>query len=163
MEKSKTVYIETSVVSYLTARPSRDVSAAGRQFDTHEWWDTQRHHYELYTSEMTIEEAEKGHPDAARRRLEALDGIITLVVSQEALDLADTLISRRGLPPNAENDAIHIAVAAVNDIDYLLTWNYHHIANATTMPLIREICRRQDYRSLEIVTPNQLIGGFDIG
>ncbi len=157
----RTVYIETSVVSYLTARATSNLLAAAWQAATTEWWDTHRSIFELYTSALTVEEAGRGHREAAARRLEALDGIAMLPITEAVIELSDALIHGRVLPPNAQNDAVHIAVSAVHDITYLLTWNFRHIANAETRPLIREVCTRQGYNSPEICTPSELMGGAE--
>jgi predicted nucleic acid-binding protein len=117
----KTVYIETSIPSYLTARPSRDVRAAAWQQITVQWWEEARADYELFTSELVIVEASPGNPEAAARRLEALQGIVELPIDQEVQELAEQLIAKGGIPPAAEADALHVAVATVHRIDYLLT------------------------------------------
>ena len=121
-DNDKTVFIETSVVSYLTARATSNLLAAAWQTATAEWWDMHRPRFELRTSALTIEEAERGHQEAAAQRLEALDGTAMLPITEAAVTFADTLIRRRALPANAQNDAIHIAVSAVHGVDYLLTW-----------------------------------------
>ena len=132
----KTVYVETSVASYLTARATSNLLAAAWQSATAEWWDTHRPRFELRTSALTLEEAGRGHQDAAARRLEALDGIAMLPITEAMVTLADTLIRGRALPTSAQNDAIHIAVSAMHGVDYLLTWNFRHLANAETRPLL---------------------------
>lgn len=158
---SKTVYVETSVVSYLTARAANDLLAAAWQTATAEWWDTHKSRFELRTSALTIEEAGRGHPEAAARRLEALDRIPILPISEAAVTLADALIRRRALPASAQNDAIHIAVSAVHGVDYLLTWNFRHLANAETRPLVRKVCEQHGYAGPEICTPSELMGGTE--
>ena len=162
MTIDKTVYIETSVVSHLTARRTSNVFVVARQIATTEWWDTQSTHFELCTSAMTIEEAERVHPEAVARRLEALDGMTLLPITDAVDVLADTLIHGRAVPYNARNDAVHITVSAVHNIAYLLTWKVRHIANAVTRPLIGEVCEQHGYRSPVICTPNELMGGHDV-
>jgi predicted nucleic acid-binding protein len=135
----KTVYIETSIPSYLTARPSRDIRAAAWQQITSQWWDEARHDYELFTSELVVVEASAGDPAAAARRLQALQGVAELQIDREVQELAEALIAKGGVPAGAEADALHIAVATVHRIDYLLTWNFRHIDNAATKLLIRVI------------------------
>jgi predicted nucleic acid-binding protein len=153
----KTVYIETSIPSYLTARPSRDIRAAAWQQITCQWWDEVRGHYELFTSELVIAEAAAGNPEAAARRLAVLQQISELPIDEEAQKLAEQLISKGGFPATAEADALHVAVAAVHRIDYLLTWNFRHIDNATTKPMMRSICSDAGYSCPEICTPMELI------
>ncbi len=130
------VYIETTVVSYLTARPSRDLVIAAHQQITHEWWDSHRGDYELCTSEIVFREAGAGDPQAAQERLDVLKDILLLETRQEAQNLAKELVRAGALPAKAFEDALHIAVAADQRIPYLLTWNLRHMANATMRPLI---------------------------
>jgi predicted nucleic acid-binding protein len=153
----KSVYIETSILSYLTARPSRDVRAAAWQQLTVQWWDAARRRYELYTSEIVVAEAREGDPSAAERRFEAVRGIPELVVDAEDESLAAKLIVGGGFPPAAELDALHVALAAVHAVDFLLTWNCRHINNADTKPAIRSICALAGYVCPEICTPQELL------
>ncbi len=151
------IYLETSIPSYLTARPTRDIRAAAWQQITGQWWDEARAGYDLFTSELVIVEASGGNPEAAARRLDALRGIAELPIDEETQVLAAQLIANGGIPASAEADALHIAVAAVHRIDYLLTWNCRHIDNATKKPIIRAICSRLGYSCPEICTPMELL------
>ena len=153
---AKSVYIETSIASYLTARPSRDVWAAAWQQITSQWWEDVRPDYDLFASELVIVEVSADNPEAAARRLEALQGIPELSIDEEVKELADQLISKSGFPPGAEADALHVAVATVHRIDYLLTWNFRHIDNAAKKPIIRSICVAAGYSYPEICTPMEL-------
>jgi len=153
----KSVYIETSIPSYLTARPSRDVRAAAWQEITTEWWDSARQDYEIFTSELTIIEASAGNQEAAERRLLVLLEIPELKIDEEVQELAELLILKGGIPTSAEADALHVAVAAVHRIDYLLTWNCRHIDNAKNKPIIRAICIAAGYPYPEICTPMELL------
>nr|VFK34662.1 MAG: PIN domain-containing protein [Candidatus Kentron sp. LPFa] len=153
----KTVYIETSIPSYLTARPSRDVRVAAWQQITGQWWNEALADYDLFTSELVIAEASDGNPEAAARRLEALRGMTELPVDKEVRWLAEQLMSKGGVPSTAQIDALHIAVAAVHRIDYLLTWNFRHMDNATKKPIIRSICTTVGYSCPEICTPMELL------
>lgn len=153
----QTVYIETTVPSYLTAWPSRDVVRVGEQQVTRDWWD-RRSAYELRVSSLVILECKAGDAEAAARRLAALDGIPVLSQTSEAEVLAATLLREVPLPARAAADALHIAVAAVNGIAYLVTWNCTHIANATLRPQIEEVCRRSGYEPPVICTPKELLG-----
>ena len=150
------VYIETTFVSYLTARPSRDVVIAGHQQSTHEWWDTCRADYELCASELVFREAEGGDPDAARERLDVLKAMILLQTRPEALALAEELVQAGALPAKAADDALHIAIAADQKIAYLLTWNLRHMANATMRSLIETVCAGKGYKAPIICTPEEL-------
>lgn len=152
-----TVYIETSVLSYLAARPSNDLRAMSNQATTLEWWETQKPKYELVVSEFVIAEAGLGNPEAAERRLAAIEGILELQATEAVRVLGRALISRSALPAKAEIDAYHVAIAAVNGIEYLLTWNCTHIANAITRPKIEATCRALGYEPPVICTPDELM------
>jgi predicted nucleic acid-binding protein len=158
----KSVYLETSVSSYLTARPSRDVRAAAWQELTVQWWDTTRQRYELYISEIVVAEAREGDPAAAERRLAILRGIPELVVDGEVEILAAKLLADGGFPATAAIDALHVALAAVHGMDFLLTWNCRHINNADTKPRIRTICTLAGYTCPEICTPQELLSEEDV-
>jgi hypothetical protein len=141
------VYIETTFASYLTARASRDVVIAGHQQSTHEWWDDYRGDYQLCTSELVLQEAGGGDPQAAQERLDKLKDMILLATRQEARDLAKELVQAGALPAKAFEDALHIAIAADQKIPYLLTWNLRHMANATMRPLIETVCAKNGYKA----------------
>lgn len=150
------VYIETTFVSYLTARPSRDVVIAGHQQSTHEWWDQSRRDYELCTSQLVLQEAGAGDPQAAQERLAILKAMVLLDTTPEAIVLASELVRSGSLPDKAADDALHIAIAAHQKIPYLLTWNCRHMANATIRPAIEAVCARMGYKVPIICTPEEL-------
>ena len=152
------VYIETTIVSYLTARLSRDLIIAAHHQLTQEWWNTRRADFDLYTSQFVIQESSAGEVAMAQKRLQALDGIPLLSVTQEAVTLARTLVAKGPIPERAEVDALHIAVAATNGMDYLLTWNCRHIANAEMQIGIGKMCRAAGYEPPVICTPEELLG-----
>ncbi len=160
MEK-KSVYVETSVISYLTARPPRELVAAAWQAETILWWETQRGKFDLCVSSLVLEEIGRGDSTAAAKRLEALVGVPLLEVNQEVFALADSLVQPTAIPGKAFDDALHVAVAAVYGIDYLLTWNCRHIDNAEIKPKIRMICGNCGYFCPEICTPSELMGDTD--
>ncbi|MCF7838674.1 MAG: type II toxin-antitoxin system VapC family toxin [Candidatus Marinimicrobia bacterium] len=158
----KTVYIETSIPSYLTARPNRDVRATAWQQITIQWWEQEKPKYQLFVSELVLAEAGAGDPDAAQRRLNSLQGIREVTISDEAKSLAARLISGGGVPLHAEADALHVATASVHGMDYLLTWNCRHIDNAVTKPVIRSICAIAGYPCPEICTPLELLSEEEV-
>lgn len=151
------VYIETSIVSYLTARPSNDIRAMANQNTTVEWWEGRKRDFEVFVSEFVAVESSGGDSEAAARRLAAIDGIAELDVTEAVRDLARWLIAEGSIPKHAEMDAFHIAVAAVHGMDYLLTWNCKHIANAALRPKVEAVCRRHGYEPPVICTPQELM------
>jgi hypothetical protein len=153
-----TVYIETTIVSYLSARPSTDVVVAGHQQATHRWWRTRRREFELYCSQFVLDEAAQGDAGAARRRLRLLRGVPLLTASEEVQALAGRLIRPGGIPAEAAIDALHIAVAAVHGVGYLLTWNQRHIANAQKRNNLAAACAAEGFELPVICTPDGLMG-----
>jgi hypothetical protein len=152
---SSSVYIETSIISYLTARTSRHVVIAGHQKLTRLWWCGRRE-YSLVTSKPVLEEAEAGDPRASALRVRALRDIPVLDSTDEARELAGNLIRHGALPVKATEDAMHISIAAAHEVDYLLTWNCRHLANATMRVTIERICRSSGLRPPIICTPAEL-------
>lgn len=150
------VYIETSIPSYLTAWRSRDLIMAANQQMTKEWWD-HREEFDLYISALVIREAGSGDPDAAKKRLEQLDDIPELDITEDAENFAEVLIRKVPLPEKARIDALHIAVATLNGMDYLLTWNCSHMANAVLRPKTEAVCRESGYDPPAICTPQELM------
>jgi predicted nucleic acid-binding protein len=153
------VYIETSVFSYLTARPSNDVRAMANQNTTIEWWESRRSEFDIFISEFVVAECSQGHPDAAARRLGVIQEIPELDVTEEVRQLGQALIDEGPIPENAKIDAYHIAVAAINGVDYLLTWNCTHIANAVMRPKVEVVCRNYGFEPPIICTPQELMEG----
>lgn len=151
------VYIETSVISYLTARPSGDSIKSACQQITRLWWDAGRTPVLAFISPYVVEEASAGDPLAASERIEALRAIPVLPLAPEILELAEFLLLGGGLPAKARLDALHIACAAYHEIDVLLTWNCTHIANPTKLPVMRGLCAARGYKLPELVTPFELM------
>ena len=151
------VYLETTIPSYLTAWRSPELVMAARQQITRDWWDNRRHDFELFVSQLVIDEASAGDPDAAARRLEFLDGIPLLEPQDDTEVLVEALIRDLSLPDRAAADAVHIALAVVNGMDFLLTWNCTHIANAAFRPAIESACRSLGYEVPVICTPEELL------
>jgi predicted nucleic acid-binding protein len=152
------VYIETSVVSFLTARPNKDPIICGQQELTKAWWDEGSSRFELCYSEVVAEEAARGNAQAAQKRLERLDKLTEVPVTQEAVDLAERLIKAGALPMKAFADAMHVAVCVVNGIEILVSWNCKHIANVTMRGVIEKVCRDAGYDPARICTPTDLWG-----
>jgi hypothetical protein len=152
------VYLETSVVSYLTAWPSRDLIVAGRQQLTHEWWNRRRSSFEVVVSELVHLECADGDPGAATRRADFLAALRSLEITVAAETLALALLEGAALPAKARADALHIAIAATQGVSYLLTWNSAHIANAEKRPRVEAICRLAGYEPPILCTPDELMG-----
>jgi predicted nucleic acid-binding protein len=146
------------MISYLTARPSRDVVAAAHQQISLDWWERRRNDFDVVASQLVLNEARQGHPEAAQRRLSILQGIPLLEITEAANQLAVTVVREGLLPPTAYPDALHIATAAVHSIEYLLTWNCAHIANAEILPRVARICDQQGVALPYICTPEELLG-----
>lgn len=158
MSKSS-IYVETSIVSYLVGRIHRhDLSVAYNQQFTREWWSRRRADFDLYTSPVVIDEAAKGDRSLAAERLQHLAALVILDVANEARWLARDLLRLTRIPAKAELDALHIAVAAVSGMDFLLTWNCAHIANAEILPKVYDVCRSAGYEPPLVCTPLELPG-----
>lgn len=151
------VYIETSIVSYLRARPSKNVVAAARQVLTRQWWDNERHKYELVTSQHVLDEASLGEESLATERLEYLERIPIVSLDPPIQLIADEILGRAILPAKAQLDALHIGTAAYHEIDYLLTWNCTHIANARILPQIHRAIIDLAYVVPIICTPEEML------
>ena len=154
--KSK-LYMETTVISYLTAWPSRDLIRAAHQQITREWWEGRHDDFDLFVSQIVLEEAEAGDAHAAGERMGILDQLPLLDISEEVAVLARKFVKSGPIPEKAAVDAVHIAVSAVHGMDYLLTWNCAHIANATMRVQIDSISRSEGYEPPVICTPEQLL------
>lgn len=155
------VYIESSVISYLTARPNRDVVIASRQAITSEWWMDHMVHYEVYISALVIEEISAGNPVAAAARLQAVANIPIITIDPGAESLAEALLTAGAVPANSERDALHIAIAALQGSDFLLTWNFKHINNAETRGIITTVIADSGWVCPVLCSPEELIGNND--
>ena len=150
------VYIETTIPSYLTARPSRDLIQAARQQMTREWWDRHRGRFEIVASQLVLDECGGGDTSAASARLAALTGLPLLAITAEAGALARELVAGGSLPTRAAADALHLATATVHGVEFLLTWNCTHLANAVLRRRIESACGARGRRAPAICTPEEL-------
>lgn len=151
------VYVETSVISYLSARPSRDLVVAAHQEITRQWWDNESSKYDLYISEAVIREAGAGDSQAAAQRIALLEVFPILDINSDVEMLMREILAKGAIPPEATLDALHIAVAAWHGTDYLLTWNCRHIASAQVRPRIDALCRARGIASPQLCTPEELM------
>ena len=152
-----TAYLETTIPSYLTARPSRDLVTAARQEVTRIWWETRRGRFDCHISRVVLDECGQGDPEAAGRRLDILRGLPLLAVKPETARFAIAMIQRGLIPSRAADDALHIAVAALNGMRFLVTWNFTHIANAEKAEDIRAFCLSLGYNCPVICSPDELM------
>jgi hypothetical protein len=150
------VYVETSVIGYLTSRLRPDPIVAGQMLETRRWWAESRHAFDLITSDLVLEEASRGDSIAAAERLEALAGLPVLPITDAAGELGNALLVGHAMPSKARADALHLAICATNEIKCLATWNCRHLANVTLRPKIEEICKNAGYNAPLICTPPQL-------
>jgi predicted nucleic acid-binding protein len=152
------VYIETTIPSYLVGRQSRDLLVAAHQEITRDWWESRRTQFDLYISELVLQEVRAGDAALATRRLEFLTGLPILSIGSEILKLAEKLVTEVPIPQKAAVDAAHIAVATVYGCEYLLTWNCRHIANAELHRAIRRVVEQYGYEVPSLCTPEELMG-----
>jgi hypothetical protein len=152
------LYLETTIPSYLTSRPSRDLIIAGHQQVTREWWEKRRRAFQLYISQLVVDEAKAGDPVAARERLSTLQDLPLLDITPEVTELAFGILESGIIPRKAATDAAHIAISAVHGMDFLLTWNCVHIANAANAKALALICRGHAFECPIICTPEELMG-----
>ena len=151
------VYLETSVISYLTARPSRDILVAANQQVSQEWWQDRREKFELYVSQLVAQEISSGDAEAISKRQQMLEQCKFLDITPEAVELAEKLVKQNAIPRQAAEDALHIAVATLSGMDYLLTWNFKHIANAARRASVELVCRLNNYEPPVICSPMELM------
>ncbi|NKB25054.1 MAG: hypothetical protein GKR87_11900 [Kiritimatiellae bacterium] len=154
-----TVYIETSVVSYYTGRPSRDLVIAARQQQTNDWWANRLPGFDVFVSNLVLEEVSTGDPNAVGKRLLSIEDIPLLDLTEDVFSLSEVLLKHHAIPKEYPEDALHIAVSAVHGIDYLLTWNFTHINNAETKSKIEKSVWDYGYECSVICTPEELMGG----
>ena len=155
----RSLYVETSIVSYLAAQPASDVVVRARQLLTHRWWAERRGDFALVIAQPVLTEAAAGDRDAAGRRMRLLHGLPALVVTTDARELAESIQEAARLPRRASVDALHVALAAVHGVEFILTWNMRHIANAARRSSIEAACRLGGYAPPSIATPDALLEG----
>jgi len=152
-----TVYLETTVIGYLAMRVSGVLRVAANQQTTRDWWENHRQQFDLFVSRFVVDECSDGDPVAAQERRAFLEDIPLLQMSEGVDSLAESLIAGVPLPEKAGIDALHISIAAVHGIEYLITWNCRHIANPALRPQIEFLCREAGYEPPVICTPQELL------
>jgi hypothetical protein len=153
----ETVYIETSVVSYLVSRPSRDLIVAGHQQLTREWWENRRAKFVCFISDVVLDEVRDGDAEPAALRLQALEGFPRLAATPEAEKLAAAFL-QSVLPTKAARDTAHLAIVTVGKVKYLLTWNCSHLANAQILDRLDPIAVAGGFKLPRVCTPEELMG-----
>lgn len=151
------VYMESTIPSYVVARPARDLIQAARQQLTRDWWDLQRNKHELFTSQVVLDEVAFGEAAMAQLRLDLLDGVPVLQVTDEVKALARKVLESGLLPATADRDAAHIALATAYEMDILLSWNCRHIANAAIQARLRKLAEAAGFTLPVICTPEELM------
>lgn len=151
------VYMETTIPSYLVSRPNRDIIILSHQEITKDWWENERSKYDLYLSEYVIEEISKGDEILSQKRIDLIKGIMLLEHNNEIETLAGQYLKYLELPKNAAIDMLHIAYSVYYEMDYLLTWNCKHLANAYLKVKLVKLNNKSGYKTPEICTPEQLI------
>ena len=157
----ETVYLETTIVGHIAGRLHPDPLVAARQGVTRDWWRNHASKFAVFISQLVLDECAAGDPTAAAERFEVIDGVDLLESSDDVDALADALISGMAIPASEPRDAFHIAISAVNGVQYLMTWNFKHIANASLRSRIERICRDAGYEPPIICTPDELMGTED--
>lgn len=151
------LYLETTIASYLAARPSRDAAVAGCQAATREWWARRSGHFQMYVSDVVLDEAAAGDPRIAQKRLEILSGYPVLKPTASSQSLTHALVDSGVLPAKAVRDAAHIAISAVHRMHFLLTWNCRHIANAEMLRQVERVCQQNGLDCPVVCTPLELM------
>ena len=154
----KKIYIETSIISYYTSRPSRDLVIAARQEITREAWPVLVSQFDLYISALVIQEVRRGNKEAAQKRLDVISDFPIIKISDRSRDLAKVFVAKGIIPEKSEEDALHISLACMGGMDFLLTWNFKHLNNAITKSSIVRAIEEHGFQAPEICSPEELIG-----
>ena len=150
------VYVETSVISYLTARPSRDLMLLARQQFTREFWSQRDTHYDAWISPLVIDEVSQGDPQAAAARLQACGALVMLEISSQAQAFAEELIAKGAVPPSEPEDALHIALATVCEMTYIASWNFAHLVGPAAKFKLQSKIKELGYKPPLIATPEEI-------
>ncbi len=151
------VYIETTIPSYLAAKPSRDIIVAAQQQVTAEWWNGSHHRYDLFISEAVIDECSAGDQEAADRRLKFIGKLPALKITEDVVRFALLYGKILAIPEKSKVDAVHLALAVNYEMDYLLTWNCKHLAHGEVRTKIHQYNMRNGLFEPMIVTPSELL------
>jgi predicted nucleic acid-binding protein len=150
------VYIETTVIGYLTSRQQSDAIVAGHQLATPKWWQTARDKFRLVVSQLVIDECARGDQVAAAERVQAISDLNLVGITSDVHRIASALLSRGAVPQTEPKDAAHIAIAASHGVEYLVTWNFRHIANPSARRMIEEVITSAGFTPPIICSPEEL-------
>ena len=153
-----TLYMGTTIPSFLLAEPSRDLVASARQEVTRDWWRREHGRFEVFVSQTVLDEAQKGSHSAAQKRPEFLEQFQVLATTHDVDRLAELYVRKQIVPAEKLGDALHLAVASIYRMNFLCTWNLKHIANAFAIRRLRALNAEQGLFTPEICTPEQLLG-----
>lgn len=156
-----TVYLETTVIGSIAGRIHPNPDVASRQHKTRRWWATAKSAYNMVISQLVLDECGAGDLSAAKERIDVVDGLSRLDITDDARNLANSLMVGGAIPQSEPRDALHVAIAAVHGVQYLVTWNFKHIANAALRTRINDVCRDNGYEPPIICTPEELMGMTD--
>jgi len=151
------VYLETTIISYLAAKPSKDDIVFARQMITQDWWQSKREFFDLYISDLVLQEMQAGDKNAAQRRIKAASGIPALAINDKALQVSEFLVTEGPIPAQYKEDALHIAICAVNAVDFLLTWNCTHLANAAIRYKLESCVEQMGHNCPIVCTTEELM------
>lgn len=155
---AETVYLETSIFGYLTARPSQNLILVANVEVTREWWQLQKNNFQLYVSQVVLDEVSRGDLTIASQRVQLVQSISALSVTRNSISLGKQFLAKTNLPQKAELDTLHIAIATVHGLDYLLTWNCKHIANAKIQKKLAQVANDFGFKLPILCTPYELSG-----
>lgn len=156
-DNKPSVYIETTIPSYLVGRASRDVIVFAHQEITWTWWTKYRKYFSLYTSEFVLDEITNGDQGIASKRLKMMDKIELLDLPDEIRELVGTYMRKLSIPASAATDTLHIACAVFHKMDYMLTWNCKHLANASVRRQLHAINQSLGLFTPDLCTPEELL------
>jgi hypothetical protein len=157
MAQKQQIYIETSVISYLVSKTSSNIILAAYQQITRQWWDSQLHYYHPFTSDFVLEEISKGDPKLSKERLNTIQKFGKLPVTDDVIELGERYLKQVSIPRKASLDAFHLAISVIHGMDFVLSWNFRHMANAFVRRKLEFINSEIGIQTPTICTPEELI------
>lgn len=154
----KKLYLETTIPSYLLAKPSRDILVLGRQEITRRWWKRDHAAFSVFISDLVLSESSSGDKKAAEKRRNFLSAFPLLELNADVEHLAQLYIDDGIVPPGSAGDATHLAYASIHEMDFLCTWNFRHLANAFALLRLRKFNEKFGIFVPHVCTPEELLG-----